>query len=433
MLAWRLAQNGFDAFLTPMYDQMFVVDAVKPDVVVTNYIRSNNVDLIRDYKRRGCRIVVVDTEGAVGQTATGLVEMMARSGGAELADRYCVWGNVQYEGFLSSGLLDTARLRATGSPRYDFASDPWRSSLQSPAVTPGYVLINTNLSAIAPRFSQGADAERAVLQRVGMSEDYITARLRDEYVARDGLIELLSELTRSFPRTQFVLRPHPFESSEPYASLAEASNFQIRQERTSLEWLNGASVLIHLNCTTAIEAVMLGKEPLSPAWLDSPALHIDGAADVSRMAQSKADMERLLKQALSGVPLPTDEALASRRAKVIRDAFLRIDGGACQRITTAIIEALGEPQASSPAPTMRHRILAFVRRLLGSRVWMAMRSVRDPYLRKRYAAKALDISTVGSLLARVSAVGGGATVRSESAEITARNARGAIRIYPQPG
>lgn len=429
LLGWSLAQQGVETYLTPMYEQMFVVDAVKPDVVVTNYIRSNNVDLIRQYRRAGSRIVVVDTEGAVGQTATGLVELMARSGGAELADRYCVWGNVQYRGFLESGLLEPSRLRATGSPRYDFASPRWREALNVPDIAPGYVLINTNLAAIAPRFSRGSDDERTALRRVGMSTDYIEARIRDEHIARAGLIDLLADLSVEFPQTEFVLRPHPFESGEPYQGLAQAPNFHVRQEGTSLEWLNSARALIHLNCTTAVEAVMLGREPLTPDWLDTPALHIDGPADVSRAAHSPNEIKSMLRDILEGRSLPAEDTLTRAREKVIQDAFLKIDGAACERVTEAILEALRAPVGEAPALSWRSRAMANVRRAFGPRAWMEIRAMLNPAVRTRYAAKALDARTVSDLLLRISGVTRGVTVKCDRTNLPA-GARGALHLYP---
>lgn len=429
LLGWSLAQQGVETYLTPMYEQMFVVDAVKPDVVVTNYIRSNNVDLIRQYRRAGSRIVVVDTEGAVGQTATGLVELMARSGGAELADRYCVWGNVQFQGFLESGLLEPTRLRATGSPRYDFASPRWREALKVPDIAPGYVLINTNLAAIAPRFSRGSNDERAVLRKVGMAADYIEARIRDEHIARAGLIDLLADLSAEFPQTEFVLRPHPFESGEAYQGLAQASNFHVRQEGTSLEWLNSASVLIHLNCTTAVEAVMLGREPLTPDWLDTPALHIDGPANVSRAAHSPDEIKSMLRTILKGGSLPAEDALMRAREKVIQDAFLKIDGAACERIVGAILEALQAPVGEVSTPSWRSQAMSNVRRLFGPRAWMEIRAMLNPAVRTRYAAKALDAGIVSELLVRVSRVAGGVAVKCDRSRLPA-GAAGALHLYP---
>lgn len=429
LLGWSLAQQGVETYLTPMYEQMFVVDAVKPDVVVTNYIRSNNVDLIRQYRRAGSRIVVVDTEGAAGQTATGLVELMARTGGAELADRYCVWGNVQYQGFLESGLLERSRLRATGSPRYDFASPPWRDALNVPDIPPGYVLINTNFSAVAPRFSRGSGGERMVMKRVGWSADHIEARIRDEYIARAGLIDFLADLAAEFPQTEFVLRPHPFESGEPYHHLAQAPNFHVRQEGTSLEWLNSAKALIHLNCTTAVEAVMLGREPLTPTWLDSPALHIVGPTDVSRAAHSPDEIKSMLKEILQGRPLPADDSLARAREKVIQDAYLKIDGAACERVTAAILEALGAPVGEIPALSWRSRLMANVRRAFGPKAWMEIRARLNPAVRTRYANKALDGRTVSDLLSRISGVSNGATVKCDRTRLPAA-ARGALHLYP---
>ena len=85
-------------------------------------------------------------------------------------------------------------------------------------------------------------------------------------------IEIISRLCKQFPNQNFILRPHPFESSKPYEKLLINSNFEIKQTGTSLEWLNGCICLIHFNCSTAIEATMLNKKSISLEWLNTDTL-----------------------------------------------------------------------------------------------------------------------------------------------------------------
>lgn len=411
ILAWELACRGWDACLVPMYDQAFAVERLRPDLVVANYVRPNNIGLLREYRRGGAAVLIVDTEGAAGQNADDFVELLASKGLAADVDGYCVWGERQHAGFLKAGLLPGHRVRATGCPRYDLAAPQWRASLPQPVADPGFVLINTNLAGAFPRFSRGVAAERATLINAGMDPDHVDRRLRDEVLARDGLIELVRELTATFPEVRFVLRPHPFESDAAYRALDTAPNFCIRQEGTSLEWLNAAALLIHLNCSTAVEAVMLGKEALSPEWLDTPALHIDGPAKVSWQMTDVAAMKTAMTAILSGSGPSVDAQLREIRAAVIRDGYLAIDGKTSARIADFAHEIVEAPRQAATSAPLRFRFTQAARRAMGPRLWLRAKALRDRSLMQNYQAKRFDPEKVRRLLERLSAVAGQPSLR----------------------
>lgn len=406
MLAWELAGRGWDACLVPMYDQAFAIGRLKPDLVVANYVRPNNAGLLREYRRAGAVVLIVDTEGAAGQSADDFVQLLARNGLAADVDGYCVWGERQLAGFLKSGLLPGHKVRATGCPRYDIAAPRWRAALGVPDIRPGFVLINTNLAGVSPRFSRGVADERAGLISMGLNPDHVDRRLRDETIARDGLIDLVRELAIGFPEIPFVLRPHPFESDAAYRVLCDLPNFSIRQEGTSLEWLNAAALLIHLNCSTAVEAIMLGKEALSPQWLDTPAIHIDGPARVSWHMENVTAMKAAMESILSGDGPTAGEELLKVRDDVIRDGYLAIDGETSARIADFAAQVVQEPRpALSPAP-WRFRMVQAVRQLMGPRLWLNAKRLRDRSLMRSYQAKQFDVDKVTGLLQRLSALGG---------------------------
>ena len=258
LLGRELAQSGIETMLTPMYEQSFDVAAFEPDLVLVNYVRPNNRDLLIRYKEKGIRVGVLDTEGAGGRSASEFAQLVAHGGAADIVDFYCVWGPAQLEALAP---LLGERLRLTGCPRYDYCAQPWRQALHRPDLPPGYVLINTNFPTVNPRYSGGARDERRTVVRVGFSKDMANAYLAAAQRALAGMVELSGKLAERLPEQRFVLRPHPFESMDVYRELERLPNFSVRQQGTSLDWLEGASLLLHLNCSTAVEATMLGVEP----------------------------------------------------------------------------------------------------------------------------------------------------------------------------
>ncbi|WP_456672038.1 surface carbohydrate biosynthesis protein [Bradyrhizobium sp. LM2.9] len=144
LLARQLATRGARATLVPMYEQGFDVPALRPDLVLANYTRPNNADLIKSYKSAGILVGILDTEGIGGKNADQFAKMVKSAGRPDLVDLYCVWGASQYAAFLRQGTIAPDLLHATGCPRYDFCAPPWRAALPKPSVDSGYVLINTN-------------------------------------------------------------------------------------------------------------------------------------------------------------------------------------------------------------------------------------------------------------------------------------------------
>src|SRR6202012_5957351 len=129
LLGRELARRGATATLVPMYEQGFDVPALRPDLVLLNYTRPNNADLIKSYKRAGILVGVLDTEGIRGKNPDQFAKMVKTVGCTELVDLYCVWGQAQHAAFLRHGTVPEKLLHATGCPRYDFCAVPWRTAL----------------------------------------------------------------------------------------------------------------------------------------------------------------------------------------------------------------------------------------------------------------------------------------------------------------
>jgi surface carbohydrate biosynthesis protein len=401
-LGWVITQRGGEAWLAPMYDQAFIVEKVRPDVVVSNYIRGNNTPLLERYRVLGVRNVIVDTEGIAGQRAEGLADLVGSVPVADLVDAYCVWGPRQRDSFIQGGILPPERLVATGCPRYDYAANPWRDALPSPAEEPGFILINTNFSMLAPRFSAGPESERKTLLSVGIPDEQVDQRMAAERLSRRGMIDLVAEMSQRLSDIRFVLRPHPFERVDVYDELSTLPNVSVRQEGTSLEWLNCSAGLLHLNCSTAVEAAMLGKHALSPAWLDHPAIHIEGPASVSEHLPDAESMIVAVSRMAAGT-LPANLETVMHARRIIAEGYLAIDGKACDRIADAIEATLATPsRLPAPRPRLKARLRPMARRLLGPLLWRQLHNLVRPGLKARYDAKAFGLEHVQPMLIRLS-------------------------------
>lgn len=413
LLGRHLAAKGTMVTLVPMYEQGFDVPALRPDMVLVNYTRPNNADLIKSYKRAGILVGVLDTEGIGGKNPDQFAEMVKSVGCTDLVDLYCVWGQAQHSAFLRRGIVPAGLLHATGCPRYDFCAMPWRAALPKPSIVPGYVLINTNFPVANPRFSNSTSDEQEAMVQAGFSREFARQFVADAGQAYRSVLDVSVRLATHFTNVQFVLRPHPFENIASYDALTELPNFHVRQDGTSLEWISGARLLIHQNCSTAIEATMLNVEPLSMEWFNTPSLRLDAATQVSRAAGSEADLIVLVQQGLEGRLPPVGPQTEQFRRQIIGDLFTAVDGASSSRVTEAVIDTIAAARSGKrtslvlPRPSIRSVVAALARRTLGYKASSALRrSYSAPEHERSRLGKAFAPEMVNPVLERLCAASG---------------------------
>lgn len=403
LLAGTLAVNGVDCYLVPMYEQGFDLMAIKPDLVVSNYIRDNNRDLLVAYKRRGIRVLILDTEGAAGRVAEDFAEMVARISPGEVVDAYCVWGDERYAALKRRAVMPDARVHLTGCPRFDYCSPRWRDALGPIGIDDGYLLFNTNFPLVNPRFVDNSSAERDTLIRVWKDVDYVDAVLRDARAAFEGMLAAVSATAQRFPDRQIVIRPHPFESPLAYEAAVKQANVCVRQEGTSLQWIARSSALIHQNCSTAVEATMLDREPLSLEWLSTDALRIEGPGKVSQPIASQQQLEDTLARIVDGTGVHVGEDLHRTRTDVVSALFHANDGHSSERVAAVILDCLNTAPCQPGPSTLesgRGRVMRTARAMLGYAGSSRLRGLNAKRV-QRIAAKRFSAEQVSALLRRL--------------------------------
>jgi len=409
LLAWQLARQGAECFLVPMYTQGFDVAALQPDVVVANYVRRNNMDLLKQYKHAGVRVVVLDTEGAISRSAEHYARMVGVSNCSEFVDLYCVWGDEQRNAFISQGVMPAERVRVTGCPRYDFCAPKWRPALAPSGELPGFVLINTNFPVVSPRFSSGTKGELEVWKRVGIDANFANQFAIDSQQAFEYVRAVCGRLASDYPSVRFVLRPHPFESIAAYQVLEQHPNFKIRQSGSVLGWLKDASLLLHQNCSTAIEAVMLDKDPVSMEWFNTPALAMPSPRKVSHLASSYDDLGACIESTAKGEMLAITPECAEARKHILHTQYAGADGDSAVRTAAYLLELCGSrpiPSKMRVGPSIRGQVVEAVRKALGFKRFQQLRQVVRRGTAAHYAAKVFTEQQVNEAIARIAAASG---------------------------
>jgi surface carbohydrate biosynthesis protein len=410
LAAYRLASRGASVAIIPMYEQGVDVPRLGLDALVVNYARAANLDLMRSFAKAGLPLYVLDTEGGVladtgGNSPPAMAAYVRNSGYSDILSGYFFWGGRLHAAFNDNHAMKPDQLHLTGCPRFDFAAPRWRTLLDGQRR--GYLLINANFPLVNSRFSSKPGAERETMIRAGWDAGYIDRFLPDLKQVFDNYLIEIGRLAEARPDRAILLRPHPFESEEVYrTALARYPNVIVDGTGSVLDMIQNAAAVIHLNCGTAIEAVLLEKLPIQLEYLNTPttAAHATLPARVSRAV---ASFDELLKV----VDRLDDETgkfdFAGVHAANIDAFFYRNDGAAAERVADVLVNAGNSRQpfvslssalrGTRPNPTAGQIAKGAASLIIGSAATEKLRTWVNPARRD----KRISPADVATLLARI--------------------------------
>ena len=408
MLAHALASRGAETVLVPLYEQAVDVPLLGLDGLVINYARPANIDLVRGYADTGLPVWVLDTEGGVladdgANTPDRLAAYVRDSGWGQLLAGYFFWGQTLHDAFVRHSGMRPQQLHVSGCPRFDWAAPQWRDLLRTPRS--GYTLINANFPLVNPLFVRSPEAELDALVSAGWQRDYVIDLIADSRRILDNYLQAISRLAADQPQRHFLVRPHPFENADRYRqAFAGLSNVEVDGSGSVLNVIHNADCVLHLNCGTSIEAVMLDKLPVSMEFLNTALMsrHASLPSRISHPVHSEGELALLLEH------LPEARAgfdFGPRYQSMIQPWFHHNDGLAAQRVAEVLLAALdGRPSArpsvrrslvaSRRAPRPGQRLQAALANLTGSLAAAQLRSLAQPSRR----GKRLRADEIGQLM-----------------------------------
>ena len=343
LTAFELCQRGVICYLVPHNLQDREIFALAPDLVLLNYLRRSNDEFARRMMAAGIRFGLTDSEGGVWPDLESYEDLLWTDDSLlEHLRCICMWGPRLAEFLIRKGRFRTEQVFVTGCARFDFYEDPWRRVLSNGAPSHprewGRILINTNYYVSNSRYAD-VQTNQAQLRHYGWSEERVAQIVADEARAIDETIPLARRLAESFPRARVILRPHPFERPERYATaLSDRDNIDVDPEGPVQAQLFRASVVVQRSCTTAIEAGLAGVPTVSPQWIPAPML-MPMAEAVSVPAATYTDLESLVGSVLDGTYQPPIGVVAAIEG-VVAEWFFRRDGRSHERVCDAVTREL---------------------------------------------------------------------------------------------
>ena len=343
-LAYQLAKRGAEVFVVPMYQQGYDLPLIAPNLVILNYARESNRGLLETYRDLGIRVAVLDTEGGVlsesgFDSPNNWAASFRDSGLADLVDDYCFWGKAVYDAFREHSGMDDAALALTGCPRYDVCNQPWSSLLTYPRK--GFILVNTNFSAINPAFTRSDEDEQRLFREQGWGASYVRKLFAELHDVFPRYLDTVEAIARTVPCRTVQIRPHPFENEALYHErFVGMPNVIIDGKGDIFNAVHGAECVVHLNCGSSVDVARMGKTPVSMEFLNTEFMrrHAPLPSQVSCQAQGLQDLLALVGDPLLRVA--RYDLLKARRE--IEPWYHFSDGRAAERVADFVLSRVGK-------------------------------------------------------------------------------------------
>jgi len=201
-------------------------------------------------KARNGIIVSLDEEGAVDYPDWRTLRRRYSETLVKYADVVFFWGEKQKEFFQKKLGSSKSKLVLSGHPRFFIDAEQNENH-----VSESFLLINTNMS-----FGNNLLGEDHIKQNYSGRISNLDELIRFDNQKISLIIEFIQEF-RSRSDLSIFLRPHPEECETVYR--LPIQNYVVSKAGVVNDLITNAYKVIHTDCTTAVEAYLLGFRPVS--------------------------------------------------------------------------------------------------------------------------------------------------------------------------
>lgn len=229
----------------------------RPDIIVWNYARNNNIELIKISKYLGIFNIVHDTEGIPYESK--FFYNIKQSYFKYIDEIWC-WGKSQRDILINKTLKLRKKplIKNTGCIRYEYIKTLNKINLEKNL---NKVVWNTNYASLDPRYQSAFKEYRQVykLHKYFNEEDSFELFLKFAS-RRQNAYEFVKNLFLNSRNLNLTIRPHPFESIKFYrnCAISKYKKVKISKGKDINYDLERNSLVIQNGCQTVLESFIRG-------------------------------------------------------------------------------------------------------------------------------------------------------------------------------
>ena len=257
-----LVSKGFECYLGTKSNISFLIERFEGFIYFDKgFHRGVSESLYKRINKNNGVIVSLDEEGAIDFKDGSVLGVRYDSELFKAANTIFFWGKMQYE---NSKILDPKHSNCiiSGHPRfqllkkeYQFLYDRERKVISNKHGK--FILINTNMG-----FGNNLRGDQFVKSNYGDRFNNLDGIIDNDKKKMRNIVGLCQKLSRY--NVKIILRPHPEEDTTYYSeSFVGMDNIVITKNYSAISWILAAEHMIHIDCTTGVEAFMLGRKSVA--------------------------------------------------------------------------------------------------------------------------------------------------------------------------
>ena len=262
------AQDGWSVVLGGKEELYPRLRGAEPGIVIEKSIQLGVVQRIRRFKEAGHRVCAWCEEGLHFFTPEDYCHRKVGRESLQEIEQLFAWGNEQANAVRRVYPTLGSRIVVTGNSRMDLTKGGLRGLYDQEVARirekyGRFYLLNTKFSR-SNYIKRGWTFVEAHIQKGYAPTDeqvrLLTKCVRQEESVLASLVEFIARFADELPSKRLVIRPHPAEDFTLWERVARGkSNVDVVHQGNVLAWLLASDLSISNNCTTAVEAFLLGK------------------------------------------------------------------------------------------------------------------------------------------------------------------------------
>lgn len=356
-LGLHLLERGHDIVLGPSWEVDVTLHKTQPDAYISQGPSDSKIDRFTELRQAGIRVYGLPPESGIGSSIEQIVTNKKQI--VNHIDGFLCWGQ-KYKEALSKHYDNTDNIYLTGNPRFDLRYRRFRALYNKRAENlrtkhGKFILVNTNFGR-ANAFDQNQMFGQLERLYDGVEIENFRHQKRTFYL----FLEAILHFSDSLDEVNIIIRPHPGENHDAYSQAFDPfENIKVIYSGDARTWITAAEIVLHHDCTTGIESVLIGTPTVSYRPIDTPESDTKIAQAISNEVFERDHLVKTIQSLVSDEP----QEMSSEQKNLLRPYFYNIDSCAAEAISDIIgqKEPMSAKNYERIRPTKRELVEARVR------------------------------------------------------------------------
>ena len=270
----QCAEKGHNSFFGQNFFFTSIIKNLQPGIFIHKSIQKRKYDLIKNYSRLGHLNISFDEEALMIFDEEEYFEYRLLKRNLEVLDFFVTWGEKDFNMIKNKYKDIEKKLICAGNSRIDVLKNQVSIDKKASSIKEKYgdfILLNTKFARFNVKDrGMGSFADMCKFNNPNLSDRVfkkILNSLEFEEMNLNKYQETIIQLASDFKDMKIIVRPHPAENHKTWEIFLKKNNLEnvmlVFDGLSANPWMKAAYRVISYNCTTSLEAALMGVNSIN--------------------------------------------------------------------------------------------------------------------------------------------------------------------------